>query len=74
MVLLFIQLVGWVMTGSLQIPTYSFFRRKFGEFQYIMDLCELIVSLTNPILALGLTQLTIIFLEASCHGDYPEDK
>lgn len=39
------------MTGCLQIPTYCFFRRKFGEFQYILDLCELMVSLTNPIVA-----------------------
>lgn len=74
MVLPLIQLVRWIMAGSLQIPTHSFFRHKFGKFQYILDLCELMVSLTNPIVAFVLKLLAIIFLEASCHGDYPAGK
>lgn len=69
-----IQLVAWVMTGSLQIPTYSFFRHKFGKYQYVLDLYELMVSLANPIVAFVLKLLAVIFLEASCHGDYPEGK
>lgn len=59
--------------------TYSFFRHKLGKFQYILDLCVLnkcvlMVSLTNPIVAFVLKLLAIIFLEASCHGDYPAGK
>lgn len=62
------------MAGSLQIPTYNFFTHKLGKFQYILDLCELMVSLTNPIVVFVLKLLAIIFLEASCHGDYPKSK